>query len=80
MVKQNAVDTDSASKIYIIACPPHNEKVCSGKLRVKKIPPAGNGVKLRYDVIPSQSSDWRGNPQNRRRLPHQCAHWFAMTR
>ena len=36
-------------------------------------------------VIPSQWAHWRGNPpdqsaqQNRRRLPHQSADWFAMT-
>ncbi len=37
-------------------------------------------------VIPSQFSNWRGNPPNRtedrrklRRLPHQPAGWFAMT-
>ena len=33
-------------------------------------------------VIPSQFANWRGNLLCRSgflRLPHQCAHWFAMT-
>ena len=38
-----------------------------------------NTVKLRLRVIPSQCAHWRGNPQNRWRLPHQSDDWFAMT-
>ena len=38
-----------------------------------------NAIKLKQNVIPSQFANWRGNPLNRRRLPHQRARWFAMT-
>ena len=35
-------------------------------------------------VIASQFANWRGNlhqiPGNLRGSPHQCEHWFAMTR